>query len=187
MTIRFRISTRKALEAIIWLVSQRPGLTRHSLAKILYYADKHHLQEYGRPVIGDKYIAMREGMVPSHVLDILERDMARLRHDDVEAIETAIEEFTNPEGHPAYRARRPPATDFLSRTDRECLDWSLERYGDMGFEELKDLAHKEPAWQRAWDQQHDSPMDYQDIIDADNPGREILIEKLRETSRSVVF
>jgi len=187
MTIRFRIDTRKALEAILWLVSQRPGLTRHSLAKILYYADKRHLQEYGRPVIGDRYIAMREGMVPSHVLDILERDGAHLRPDELEVIDRAIEQFTNAEGYPAYRSRRPPDTNFLSRTDQECLDWSLEEFADKGFEELKEIAHQEAAWRKAWEHEHDSPMDYEDIIDADNPRREILIEKLRETSRSVAF
>jgi len=127
--IQFRMNTRKALEAVVWLLSEHPGLTRHTIAKVLYYADKRHLHQYGRPVIGDRYVAMNEGMVPSRVLDILEKDGRYLRPEEIEAREGALRGYEGEQGHPAYEALREPDTDYLSRTDIEALRWSLEEYG----------------------------------------------------------
>lgn len=43
----------------------------HELFKILYFADQEHIKIYGRPITGDKYIAMKYGPVPSFLYDIL--------------------------------------------------------------------------------------------------------------------
>ncbi len=187
MQIQFQMDERKALEAIIWLVQERPGLTRHALSRILYFADKRHLHEYGRPVIGDEYVAMNEGMVPSRVLDMLERDPRNLYPPEIEAVEAGLEEYDNEEGRPAYRARRAPEADYLSRTDLEALDWALREYGDMGFEELREVAHRDPAWKVAFNRPKNHEMDYEDIIDASHPKRDLLLKKLRATSRRIIF
>lgn len=185
--IRFQMNEKKTLEALVWLASRHPGLTRHALVKVLYFADKRHLHDYGRPVIGDEYVAMRDGMVPSRVLDMLERDRRHLYDDEIEAIEAGLEEYTNEDGYPAYRARRDPDTDYLSRTDIEALSWSLDEYGDLDFFELKEIAHQDPAWKEAFHNRESHRMDYHEIIDADHPNRERLIEKLHDSSRRLVF
>ncbi|OQY45782.1 MAG: hypothetical protein B6240_08350 [Desulfobacteraceae bacterium 4572_87] len=43
----------------------------HKVFKILFFADQKHLSRYGRPVVGDYYVAMRHGPVPSRIYDIL--------------------------------------------------------------------------------------------------------------------
>lgn len=186
-TIRFSMNTKKALEALVWLLRHHPGLTRHTISKVLYYADKRHLQEYGRPVIGDRYVAMNEGMVPSRVLDLLEKDGQYLRPKEIEAREEALRGYENENGDPAYEALREPDTDYLSRSDIQALRWSLEEYGDKGFEELRRVAHEEPAWEKVYEPDSAEEMDWQDIIDADHPKRDLLLKKLRETSKRIVF
>jgi uncharacterized phage-associated protein len=187
MAIRFRMNERKALEAVVWLLNQKPGMTRYNLAKILYYADKWHLEEYGRPITGDRYIAMQEGMVPSQILDMLERDGRTLQPEDIEIILEAIERYQNDERYEAYRPRRDPEVEYLSRSDIECLRRALDAYGNLSFQDLRDLAHHDPAWKSAWDEKHNSEMDYEDIIGVDHPKRDQLIERLRETSGRLVF
>lgn len=187
MPIRFVFNTKKALEAIVWLLQRKPGMTRYNLAKILYFADKGHLEEYGRPIIGDRYIAMKEGMVPSRVLDMLEIDGEVLRSEDIEAIREAIEPHENEEGYEAYRARRDPDLEYLSQSDIDFLSRSLEAYGDMSYAELRRLAHEDRAWKRAWDTKRNGEMDYQDIIDPEHPRRDVLIERLQESSGKLVF
>lgn len=187
MSIKFRVNGKKVLEVIVWLLNNKPGLTRYTLSKVLYYADKAHLEKHGRPVTGDRYIAMEDGMVPSLVLDMLERDRSRLDpEEDIRPIEEAIEAFSAGD-YEAYKAKREADAECLSRTDIECLSESLDQYGDMSVGMLWDLAHSEAAWEKAWNERENSEMSYEDMVPADHPKREELIERLRETSEYVVF
>lgn len=66
----FPFNERKALAAVLFILKEMGGkVDKHKLAKILYYADEKHLCRYARPVIGDRYIAMPYGPVPSSVYD----------------------------------------------------------------------------------------------------------------------
>ncbi|WP_409530306.1 Panacea domain-containing protein [Shinella sp.] len=46
----------------------------HAL-KTLYYADRAHLQRYGRPITGDRYIAMENGPVPSYAYNAVKQQL----------------------------------------------------------------------------------------------------------------
>ncbi len=71
MSIRFRFNAKKAVEVILWFAERRPGISFHTLLKLLFYADKRHLNRYGRPITGDDYIAMQYGPVASTTYDML--------------------------------------------------------------------------------------------------------------------
>lgn len=62
MTIQFRTNARKALEVILWF-AQRGRTDFHGILKLLFFADKHHLNAYGRPIVGDQYKALPYGRV----------------------------------------------------------------------------------------------------------------------------
>ena len=40
----------------------------------MFFADKEHLLDYGRPITGDSYVAMEHGPVPTSTRDILKFD-----------------------------------------------------------------------------------------------------------------
>jgi len=44
--------------------------------------------------------------------------------------------------------RRKPDEDFLSESDLECIDKSIEMLGEMSFEEIKNMSH-DAAWEAA--------------------------------------
>jgi len=44
------------------------------LSKLLYFVDKEHLLSYGRTVIGDRYIKMEFGPVPSSGYNLMKHD-----------------------------------------------------------------------------------------------------------------
>ncbi|MEO6666974.1 MAG: Panacea domain-containing protein, partial [Nitrospiria bacterium] len=67
----FRFDPEKALQAILFVARMLPGATFHQISKIIYFADKAHLQKYGRLICGDTYVAMKHGPVPSGIYDIL--------------------------------------------------------------------------------------------------------------------
>src|SRR5258708_37156181 len=86
--IRFNFNETKTVEAITFIAERWQGITPFFLAKVLFFADRDHLREYGRPVTGDRYIAMTDGPVPSRVYDLVKDNLDF--SGDPEAIVAAI-------------------------------------------------------------------------------------------------
>ena len=63
--ITFAINTRKAVEALVWIIQRgKGGMDLYTAMKIVFAADKYHLNTYGCPIAGDRYVAMNYGTVP---------------------------------------------------------------------------------------------------------------------------
>lgn len=135
-----RFDRKKALEVILYITQrvQKPGF--HNLSKILYFADRQHLQEFGRFICGDKYIAMQHGPVPSGIYDLLKviRDDTEW-HPNYDELRESLRVFENYKLHPL----RDPNLDRLSSSDRQCLDEAISKYGKLSFGRLTDLSHDE--------------------------------------------
>ena len=55
--ISYAPNVSKALEAVLWIVEQKPGIDVYLVCKCLYFADLKHLSRYGRSIFGEKYVA----------------------------------------------------------------------------------------------------------------------------------
>lgn len=179
--IRFQVNWEKALEALVWLSETRPGITFYYVAKVFFYADKMHLQKYGRPVLGDRYVAMEHGPVPSMVYNILKKEDF-LDPDILDAAASSIN--ISHDTHPAVHNKREPALDYFSETDLQCLEEAVKKYADMPISQLRRLTHQERAYVEA---QLNGEMDYSLMIDEDVPDRDELIEEIQETAAYVVM
>lgn len=60
----------KSMQVILYISNRLKRTDFHKIFKILYFADQAHLSEYGRPISGDVYIAMKDGPVPTKIYDI---------------------------------------------------------------------------------------------------------------------
>ncbi len=178
MTIAFEMNEDKALEALVWLAYNQPGIDAFHVSKVLYFADKEHLNRYGRPILGDTYIRMEYGPVPSQTYDLIKK--ASPRKNVPKKLREAIEVR---EGFRHLYPRRKPKMEMFSRTDRECLIKALEKYGSRDFGVLSKISHKQPAWKNA---QENGTMDYEDMIEQ-SPKREEIIQNLKEYSRQIAF
>ena len=69
--IRFNFDWQKTVDAIEFLAQQKPGMTQYYIGKLLFFADREHIMDYGRPITGDRYVAMEHGPVPSAVRNLL--------------------------------------------------------------------------------------------------------------------
>jgi uncharacterized phage-associated protein len=68
----FRFSTKKTIEAVAVLLRQARGRMEHvRLLKLLYIADRRHLQEFRRPIIGTRLVAMKNGPLHSEVYNLV--------------------------------------------------------------------------------------------------------------------
>lgn len=182
MPIRFTINTAKILEGLVWIATKRPGIDFHCSLKTLFYADKEHLQTYGRPIFGDTYIKMIYGPVGSAAYDLLKRGEF-LPPYVLKAVGEALT-VRLAGSIPQVRANRPPAMDVFSGTDVECLERALARCEGMGFDGRCDATHQERAWIEA--AMH-GEMDYARIIDDDVPHRDELIAHLTEAGPCIAL
>jgi uncharacterized phage-associated protein len=151
MTIHARLFDRdKAIEATLFIASLSVNPTKHSISKMFYLADKLHLQEYGRLICGDRYIAMEYGPVPSAIYDMMKVSEGQARIDpDIDDFILAAFSVTNGR---CVVPKRTAETAFLSESEIECIQATLLKYGDKTFGELTDITHDE-AWKITEDNQ----------------------------------
>lgn len=174
MALKFRISEEKAIEALVWIASEWDNITPFYLSKVLFFAEKDHLNRFGRPIIADTYIAMPYGPVPSTIRDYVEGNY--LFSDFADTIADAVE-VNRTTRYPEIRAKRSPRLDVFSDSDIACLQTAIHKCKHVNFGTLSDWTHLEKAWLSA---PANGPMDYEDFIDDDNPHREDIIEQARE-------
>jgi len=138
----------KALECVLYLASRvaQPGL--HNISKLLYFADKRHLDLHGRLLYGDEYVAMEYGPVPSQIYDVLKAvGGAGACGPKLAALVEEAKRSLSVTGYSVRPLRDADAMEF-SDSDQECLDWALEKYGHCSFDELTELSHAEEAWKQ---------------------------------------
>ena len=177
MAIKFPFHEGKAIEALAFIAHLRPGLTPLFVSKILFYAEKWHLNRYGRPIIGDTYIAMPQGPVPSVVKDYIDQ-----KWDWVHKPEAYDEAITVQRHAGLLRllpGQRAPNLDALSESDIECLRDAFEFCRDKESDELSLLTHQEKAYLLA---QANGPMDYEHFIDDDNPQHATVVARAKRVA-----
>mgnify|MGYP003624778794 CR=1 FL=1 len=142
MAYKQPFDSERALEAIVYIVSKLTRNQRHSIAKILYFADKVHLNDYGCLMFGDRYVKMSYGPVPSEAYDMIKYEtQTHAKHEDLALA------FTANEGNVVKSLREPDASK-ISEAMRLCIDQAISEYGHLTFGELTRLSHDD-AWTSA--------------------------------------
>lgn len=141
--LRFEFDEKVAVEAILYLAHQSQDPTFHHLSKLMYFADRLHLERYGRFICGDQYIAMKHGPVPSAIYDMFKDVREGLSYINFPAADEAflVEDYR-------VTPRRVPNLEWLSESDIECLEDVISQYDAMSFGELTSLSH-DSAWYAA--------------------------------------
>ena len=177
----YKISYNKAIEVIVWLANMQPGIDIYHVVKIMFFADKLHLNKYARPLVGDRYIKMQYGPVPSAIKDLITKNMW-LSPQQSEKISTAIDIID--EKHYKIIPKRKADLSFFSKSDISCLTESFENYKNATFEELYTLTHQEPCYIEA---EEKGSIDYALMVNNDNPNRDFIINHISETSQYLQF
>jgi uncharacterized phage-associated protein len=174
MALRFQFDETKAVETLTYIATRWPGVTAFYASKILFFAEKLHLNRYGRPIVADTFIAMPNGPVPSTIYDFIKGNLDQA--GDPEAITKAIE-IERGQSSAHVRALRPANGDALSPSDIECLDEAIAICHGQSFKTLSNRTHQERAYFEA---PSNGAMDYEAFIDDDNPHRAELLDEARE-------
>lgn len=138
-TKSFSFKYDKALNALLYVTKEVHNL--YNVVKVFYFADKLHLSKYGRFIFGETYIAMKKGPVPSKIYDMIKT----VRDDRLDFQSSRLKRSIKVENDDVY-AIAEPDVEYLSKSDLECLDQAIAKYGFADhrviYNESHDSAYK---------------------------------------------
>jgi uncharacterized phage-associated protein len=140
------IETFTIIEVLFYILKKLKKADKVKLIKLIYLADKYHLIRYGRTITNDDYYAMEHGPVGTTVKDVLSLDPFNISRNGYKYASALIEKIDENN----FRAKLDAQVNFdmLSESDKEALDFVVERFGKMKQWELRDYTHKYPEWYR---------------------------------------
>ncbi len=137
--------TSTIIEAIHFLLSKVGTASKIKIVKLIYLADKYHLIHYGRTLTNDTYFAMDYGPVGSTVKDVLGFNDFSLNKTELEYATELLEEKADNN----FEARMPDKKleyDMLSETDKEALNFVIQKFGKMKQWGLMEYTHRYSEW-----------------------------------------
>ncbi|MEX2608106.1 MAG: Panacea domain-containing protein [Kiritimatiellia bacterium] len=171
----FLFSHRKATQVLNFFARQNGGeINKLKALKLVYFADRHHLRRYGRPITNDRYVAMTYGPVPSACKDLAE--MSDFLGD--EEREYASPFLETVDAH-TFASKREPDILVLSESDLESLRFAWDTYQGWDKFKLAEHTHCFPEW-RCHEAELASPttsrvdMNYVDFLENPGPGVDVL-------------
>lgn len=132
----FRFDPDKGLEILLYVSNRISNKNIYWVLKAPYFADKFHLQDFGRPVSADVYYAMKDGPVPSGLYDIIKNVRDSRRKPQTLKTRNAFKVEGN-----AIIPSRDADPEFLSKSDMRALDRAIKEIGSLSFTKLKKLSH----------------------------------------------
>ncbi len=154
--IKFEFSLEKLIHAIAFFWQKGVhDLTKLKVAKMLYFADKKHLLEFGKPILGDVYFCMEFGPVPSFALNEMNEAISRSEvvsgsDSDYNKMNQMLHVRKPLFGkYPYFEARHPFDSSVFSESELAVLNDVVTQYGSRSAIQLADLTHEEPTWRIA--------------------------------------
>ncbi|HXX45781.1 MAG TPA: Panacea domain-containing protein [Candidatus Acidoferrales bacterium] len=151
--LTFEFSLEKLVQAIAYFSKAGvPDLTKLKIAKLLYFADKEHLLEYGRPIIGDVYWCMDWGPVPSFALNEMNEAIDRQEvplgtNSDARLFTRVLNVKKLFYFHPRFEAKDEAYNPAVfSESELRSLGNVANSYGNRSAKELVNITHQEPTW-----------------------------------------
>ena len=144
-TSNYILELEKTKAVLLYIVNKLNNADLLKIFKILYFAEQKHLTTYGNLIISDKYVAMKNGPVPSLVYDLFKE--IRGDRERIEKNNTFYDAFSVKENSNVI-ANENANLDYLSTSDIECLNESILENKNLTSKKLSDKSH-DYAWDSA--------------------------------------
>lgn len=139
---------KNSIQAIDYLANNYPhnenGINKMAILKLLFFAERYHLRKYGRMITNDTFYAMKHGPVASGARNIL-------FFDDIDTDNKYTKEILEEKDKYTFVSKfklKDEDYDYLSETDKEALDFAIEKFGHLKEWDLVEETHKYPEWNR---------------------------------------
>ena len=148
-SLRFQFNAEKFVNAVAYLAQACPNSTKLTICKHLYLADKEHLVQYGRPVVGDHYYKLPHGPIPTRGLNMLRGKAGAAENALFEKYVSVIGDSVHP--------KQPANRKVFSKSDIEVLDRVVKKYGRWSPSALRNETHSQAPWR---DSENSCAIDY---------------------------
>lgn len=176
---RFVPNAGKAVEAILCIVNARRGLDVYHVVKAAFFADKFHIANYGRPIVGDEYRAAAYGPLPQVIYGLLRRDpIEMLAFGGNGELPFGVDRSL------MVIPSRQPNLRRLSESDVEALEHGAAHVAGRSFDDLYRESHDDPAYLRA---EAGAAMDYREFIPDGDPDKKEKADYISEEAESAVI
>lgn len=139
--MQVQFDKEKSLNALLYVANRVQRKDFHKIFKIIYFADRQHLADWGRPITGDTYIAMESGPVPSRLYDMLKIVRGDSYLPDMEGLGKYFQVENWMYVHPLQDAD----LNKLSASEQEAMSEAIEKYATLSYDEIKEKSH-DVAW-----------------------------------------
>lgn len=172
--MNFKFDEEKAVAATLYVAHQLMSNKRmpdmYKILKIFYFADKKHIAKYGRPILGDYYVAMIHGPVPSNLYNMLKD--ARSGFNENHAKLFKFSEWN-------VKPLVDPDMDEIAESELKCINESFEENKALSFSALKRKSHDS-----AYDTSNkNSEISYRDIAKVAGAS-DVMIAYMKELSEN---
>lgn len=138
----FDFDPEKTLAAIALFVRET-GESMYTVLKMLYLADRLHLERYGRPITGDTYFAMQEGPAGTKTYDLMKFLRGERKFSEYPAAREMLK--LDPQTH-RIEVLREPDPGVFSASDFECVEAIVAVCKKEGGKYIREISH-DPAWE----------------------------------------
>ena len=131
----------KTLNALLFVANRVQRKDFHKIFKIIYFADRQHLADWGCPITGDTYIAMEAGPVPSRLYDMLKI----VRGDSYMSDSEGLGKYFQVENWMYVKPLQDADLNKLSANEQEALQDAINKYAALSYDEIKEKSY-DVAW-----------------------------------------
>lgn len=171
---------KKLTELVLYILDKTGGVDFYHAFKILYFAEMIHLAKWGVGIVPDEFRALKYGPVPTQLYDAvkeLNNPRMTLSEELSEVIKFAGEDAPN-----VLLPKREANIKFLSKSEIEALDQSIEENKSLTFGQLMRKSH-DVAWdeanRRANGSNVISPVTMAKVLNADEAMLEYIEEQIQ--------
>ena len=138
-------TAKKYVEHVLYILNKAGGLGYYQLFKIMYFAQREYLKEYGLSIFPDKFCALPNGPVPSMLYDAIKQNPF------VPMTSMLDEAITHGQDDAFYMLMPTRKADekYISKAARETMDWAFDNYLPKTFNQLKEESHTK-VWEDAF-------------------------------------
>jgi len=157
--IKFKFNKEKFISLIIYFAKNISGLDKLKAVKLIYFADRECLLKTGRPILGDEYIRMDMGPVPSKSFDLLREIQDSNSNDNSLSVKDPLIKY------PIFISSDDADLEEFTRVELDCIKSVIKQYGKLSGNKLSQITHSHRVW---IDSSRNRTIDYQ-LFFKDNP------------------
>ena len=146
------IQISKIKTVLLYIMQSFPqGVEYTKLFEILYFAQQDYLVKYGKVLIEDSFMALKYGPVPTYIYKALQTAGRKPTEEGFNDFLTGIEVHEK-----KIYASAKPDMDYISGSDKRCLDAAITKYRDTDPYDQSDLSN-DSAWKEFMTRIKDDP------------------------------